>query len=210
MPEAEHVRILIYLKWLQTKGSIIMNPCLLFSIIFLVLFAIIIYLDVSRGMLKDDSMAGRKPYSWSRTQLTWWTLIIFSSLITIMIFRNRFPFLTESTLILLGISSLTTASARIIDISDRNDPKKTNLSRDDESEGFFIDLISDKSSVSIHRFQAVILNLVFGIWYIHAVLCNLMCNVALNDILPTFHPNSMVLLGLSSATYAALKTTENK
>ena len=32
----------------------------------------------------------------------------------------------------------------------------------------------------------------------------------MNAILPILEPNNLILLGLSSGTYAALKTTENK
>jgi hypothetical protein len=64
--------------------------------------------------------------------------------------------------------------------------------------------------VSIHRLQTVILNFVFGLWFVNAVLCNMQCGIELNLIIPHLNNNSLILLGLSSGTYAALKTTENK
>ena len=79
----------------------------------------------------------------------------------------------------------------------------------------------------MHRFQTVVFNAVFGMWFIHAVLNNLVNNDCaiytedaktlaaclankINYIMPPISNNNLVLLGLSSAAYAALKMTENK
>jgi uncharacterized protein YneF (UPF0154 family) len=60
--------------------------------------------------------------------------------------------------------------------------------------------------------QTVIFNLVIGLWFIHQMLNNLATvpPLDLNSILPVIEPNNLILLGLSSGTYAAMKTTENK
>ena len=120
------------------------------------------------------------------------------------------PTFHESTLILLGISAATTATARVIDLSEKTEdlpiepsngkPKKCN---------FFLDILSDEYNVNIHRFQAVIFNVVFGVWFITSVLKTFLSN-GIHDVMPVIETNNLILLGLSSATYAALKTTENK
>ncbi|MGK4568351.1 hypothetical protein [Flavobacterium sp. 3HN19-14] len=66
--------------------------------------------------------------------------------------------------------------------------------------------------MSVHRFQTVVFNFAFGVWFISQITKNL-ANVptgGINDIMPDIQQNNLILLGLSSATYAVLKTTENK
>lgn len=178
-------------------------------------------------MLRDISKAsGHQPYSWARVQLAWWTVIVLSSFIAILINRNIAPTLHASTVILLGISAATTATARVIDINDA-DKYYHRRHQDDFGKNFFEDILSDQNGISIHRFQAIVFNVAFGIWFIHAVLNNLStqgCELYLSDevvhkhcmenkihyIMPPISNNNLILLGLSSATYAALKLTENK
>jgi hypothetical protein len=193
-----------------------MSPNVIFCITIAVFLLVVIYLDVKYGLLRDISIvANRKPYSFARVQLTWWTVIILSSFITILISYGAAPTFYESTLILLGISAATTTAARIIDRSDQptiqsNPPKPIRI-QDQSSEGFLLDILSDGGGVSIHRFQTVIFNLAFGIWFICTVfyyLKNYPGNI--NLIMPDITQNNLILLGISSATYAVLKTDENK
>ncbi|PLK44429.1 hypothetical protein C0V77_11640 [Emticicia sp. TH156] len=162
-------------------------------------------------MLKDQSTAEKQPYSWSRVQLAWWTVIIMSAFTSIMITHNNAPELWESTVILLGISAATIASARVIDAADESDP---NIQRHQDTNGtnFVVDILSDQTGVSIHRFQTVVFNLAFGIWFILKVVNNLATPPQnnINLIIPDIEPNNLILLGVSSATYVALKVTENK
>lgn len=184
-----------------------MSPQLIFWIFFLLLLFFVIYFDVKYNMLKDISTANKKPYSFSRVQLAWWSIIILASFITIVITKG-IPTLQESTLILLGISAITTGTARITDISDQKNPRIT-LIQDEEGENFILDILSDSNGVSIHRFQSVVFNITFGVWFIAKVLQNLSINSA-SDVMPILSQNDLILLGLSSGAYVALKTTENK
>ncbi len=185
-------------------------------VVFAILLALVIFFDRKYLLLRDKSKAQHPPYSFSRVQLTWWTLIVFSSFISI-IFTNadhNIPQLWESTLYLLGISSATTASAAVIDSGSRakeaENPSVT-MAQDDESDGFFLDILSDQTGVNIHRFQAVILNIVFGVWFISKVTSKLNAGTAdINLIMPDISQNDLILLGLSSGIYAGLKLTENK
>lgn len=177
-------------------------------------------------MLRDTSKAtAHQPYSWSRVQLAWWTIIVLASFISIIWLKGIAPALHSSTVILIGISAVTTATARMIDISDQ---EKMNLVRHQDAFGknFFLDILSDQTGVSVHRFQTIVFNAVFGVWFITAVLNNLSadCSAYISDagihatcmadpvnyIIPPISNNNLVLLGLSSATYAALKITENR
>jgi len=119
-------------------------------------------------------------------------LVVFAVLFVIA--SGQLPILDSSTLILLGIGSVTTAVARLMDISDTQNYNAaiaaatgTNattgttapvvvtsntavgtpaaLSKDMPSQGFLLDILSDKTGVSIHRLQAVMFNLVFGVWF---------------------------------------------
>jgi len=136
------------------------------------------------------------------------------------------PTLDSSTIVLLGISAATTVTARSIDISDA---EKRNWLRhqNDFGKNFFLDIVSDETGPSIHRFQTIVFNAVFGIWFIYAVQYNMYNNnctlylanqqwfaectkMPLNYLIPPIAQNNLILLGVSSAMYAALKTTENR
>jgi hypothetical protein len=161
-------------------------------------------------MLRDMTTVNKhQPYSWSRVQLAWWSVIILSCFITIIIVKGTAPTLDISTVILLGISAATTATAKAIDISDaeKNDRIRN---QDDFGRNFFLDILSDGTGVSVHRFQTVVFNCVFGIWFMDAFLQNLLKGVEINAIIPPIANNNLILLGVSSATYAALKATENQ
>jgi hypothetical protein len=162
-------------------------------------------------MLRDSSKMDPKPFSYSRVQLVWWTIIVLSSFISIIVVTNEIPTLLDSTLILLGISAATTASARMIDNSDQAKQKTERHQDTVMRENLFLDILSDENGVSIHRFQSVAFNLTIGIWFICTVIKKLNTGgIGPDGIIPDIANNNLILIGLSSATYAALKSTENK
>lgn len=184
-----------------------MNPTLIFWLVFAIVSSAIIYCDYKFGMLRDSSVATVKPFSYSRVQLAWWTTIIFSSIISILFLHKGIPAIYNSTLYLLGISSATTAAARMIDSSDQSNTSGLRH-QDSSSVNFLVDILSDENGISIHRFQAVLFNLLFGGWFIYNVIYNLsLQNV--DSIIPDIQPNYLVLLSLSSVTYTAIKISEN-
>lgn len=186
-----------------------MKEQIIYGTVFLILLIIFLYFDFKNDLLKDSSTAIKKPYSYSRVQLAWWTLIILSSFISIVIVKNKIPELDQSTLILIGISSATIATGRLIDVSDQKD-LTINRYQNNERKGLLLDIISDQSGASIHRLQTVLFNLTFGIWMIITVLNNLNdFSIDVSKIIPIIQNNNLILLGLSSATYAALKIPEN-
>ncbi len=148
------------------------------------------------NILKDDY---NLYYSLSRSQLFYWTLLFVICYLYICLHTAALPLLTPSILAILGISAGTTAMGSVIE----NNRKKKNLTPIDptaKSEGWFLDILSDGSSINIQRFQNVIFNLVFGIIFIQRTLAN--------GTLPDFDDNILLLMGISSVTYAGLKTTE--
>ncbi len=186
-----------------------MDSQIFFWAVFVVLLFFVVYFDIRYSMLRDMSTAGKKPYSFGRVQLAWWSVIVLTSFITIMATKGV-PTFDTSTLILLGISAATTATARVIDVSDKLNPK-ISMSQDQEGQGLLLDILSDENGVSVHRFQTVVFNLAFGIWFMFTVLHNLSAFAGdVNAIIPRMEENNLILLGLSSGTYAALKATENK
>jgi hypothetical protein len=199
-----------------------------FWALFAILTACVVFCDRRFNMLRDLSKASPRPYSWSRVQLAWWTVIILTAFVSIMLQTGHAPNLHHSTLVLLGISAGTTAAARVIDLNDQQN-SLVFRHQDIKTSNFFLDILSDQNGVSIQRFQALIFNAVFGIWFIASVLGNLgdpnfclgdfakgdpnlaQCLLHSTDFLiPIVSDNNLILLGLSSATYAALKITENK
>lgn len=68
-----------------------MSAQLLFWVIFLALLILIIVFDLKYSMLRDMSTASKKPHSFSRVQLAWWSVIIFVSSIMIMM-TKRIPY----------------------------------------------------------------------------------------------------------------------
>jgi len=97
----------------------------------------------------------------------------------------------------------------LIDVSDQKDFTIQRY-QNNERKGLLLDIISDQNGASIHRLQTVLFNLTFGIWMIIMVLNNLKdYSLDVSKIIPIIQNNNLVLLGLSSATYAALKIPEN-
>lgn len=179
---------------------------------FLALCGIMYALDQKYALLRDSSTVAipkERPHSFAKVQLAWWTSIILSSLITTMLMTGDIPTFNESTLILLGIGTATAAAGKLIDISDET--KNAVRSQDSPKEKFLLDILSDENGVSLTRLQSLVFNVTFGLWFIFEMLNRTqMPGTPLDQIIPSIETNNLVLLGLSSATYAAFKTTENK
>ena len=60
-----------------------MRPVIIYWIVFAIILSIFLYFDIKYDLLKDSSTANKRPYSYSRVQLAWWTLIVLTSFITI-------------------------------------------------------------------------------------------------------------------------------
>lgn len=148
-------------------------------------------------------------YSFSKAQFAFWTFIVVASFIFIWSFTTDLHSINTTALILLGITSATIVTSNLIGLNEEqvavNSGKKDDILKErtkTEKTGFFVDIISDAGGISIHRLQALIFNLVFGIAFIHQVLTTYS--------MPEFNEVQLIILGLSNGTYAFLKTSENK
>ena len=196
--------------WVIVVSAFADDARIWFEATFIALLVLVIFLDQGWGMLRDQSTALVKPFSFSRVQLAWWSCIIIAALIGIMKALNKFPAIDGTTLVLLGISGGTTTGAAVIDASDRsNSALRSPRHQNQNSENLLLDILSDADGVSIHRFQAVIFNIAFGAWFINQVIKNL-AGLPPEPHMPVIDINCLALLGISSGTYAAVKTIENK
>lgn len=162
---------------------------------------------VNPGVFQSNALAKnvtnpQASFSLARTQLAFWTIIIFSSFLYILFKRDfSIPELNNVNLILLGIAVATTASGKLIDDSQK---QNSNLSQDHPSEGFLRDILSDKAGVSMYRLQNVLWTVILGVIYIQfvAVDASLPDETVITD-------NLLILMGISTGAYIGLKTTEN-
>lgn len=190
-----------------------MNSQLIFWASFLVLLIIFVFLDRKYDLLRDKrSLAAAplpKPFSFSLVQLAWWTVIIISSYVTITFLTGTIPTITGSTLILMGITAGTTAVSKLTDLADVSAHR--NRHQNLGGENFFLDILSDENGVSISRLQSVLFNIIFGFWFIREVLEGINSPTGnVTSALPEIDTNNLILMGISAATYAGMKSTENK
>lgn len=164
-------------------------------------------------------------YSYSRTQLVWWTFIVITcALVDYGITGTLNGIMSSTALTLIGIGAGTSVAGRVIDNSQANDPS-INQHQHKASQGFWMDILSDKQGVSIHRFQSVLFNVGFGFAFITQFMGNMQDYIKLDAIasktaeqiakmmeylqLPDFDSTTLGLIGISSATYVTLKFNEN-
>ena len=196
----------------------------LYLIILLILTILVVILASKSQMLRNqvfnqsnyaniaaaNNIEKPKPaFSLSRTQLAFWTVIISSTFIYVVINLSSgtsivIPELPSVNLVLLGIAAGTTIVAKVIDNSQKDNAGDTISQQDWPSKGFLTDIISDENGISIHRLQNVIWTAIVGIIYIYYVIINSKIpdgTIITNDLLG--------LMGISAGTYLGLKTTEN-
>lgn len=142
-------------------------------------------------------------YSFSKSQLLWWTVLV--SLCFAISYAHTGVaegVLNPSTLILLGISLGTTASGRVIDNGDASNPSVLRH-QNNARHSFLTDILSDHDGICLHRFQALIFNVIFGAVFVIQFFADDM------GVLPEFDNTTLGLLGLSSGGYLTLKMNEN-
>lgn len=178
-----------------------MNLSVLAIVSILIVWGIAIYLAIKTSIIKDPATGNHRPYSLGNTQLLWWTLIIMTCfIIALDVTQGQvLPDLNNTVLALLGISLGTTATSKIISNQQvTTGVRSTNVS----SRNFVLDILSDENGVSVHRFQAVIFNIIFGIsFYIQFIKSG-------SYIFPEYDTAQLAILGVSSAGYIALKMNE--
>ena len=158
------------------------------------ILTIFLVMALTQNVLKDDN---NLYYSLSRTQLLFWTVLFSVAYLYLCMQTGALPDIPGSLLAIMGITAATTAVTKVI---ENNHKEKAPIDPEATSEGFFLDILSDGSSINIQRFQNVMFNLLFGIIYIQKTLST--------NLMPDFDSNVLLLLGISSGTYAGLKITE--
>lgn len=175
---------------------------LTFAWVIVVLFILISFLLAfvfKTDLIRDHSnQLVSKPFSLSRFQLLWWSVIIISCYILLYAIRDDFTLLSKTTLILLGISVTGTSFSTLVDYSDSDKDRH----QDQKGNNFLSDILSDNDGISVHRYQNFVFTLIFGIIFFYKVLTT--------ANMPEFGQLELFLMGISTATYVGLKTAENK
>lgn len=175
-------------------------PTLIGCILLAVLLVLAGWLAIDKDALHDPGNASRRPFSFARVQLLWWTVLILGAWTSIYSLRHELWPLTSDCLALMGISLGTTASARLVEDRDRASGMATLL--DTQSEGFLRDILSDGRGLSVHRLQSFIFNLAFGSIFLVKTF-----TLGIHGF-PSFDATTLALLGVSSGGYVFMKTTE--
>jgi hypothetical protein len=134
-------------------------------------------------------------YSLGLAQLLFWVFLIAIAFIYIWITTTEMYPITGSVLVLLTISLSTSGGARLVDKA--RDPNRIFEPSDGH---FFKDIISDDTGYSVHRVQMVIWTVILGIIFIHEVV--------VEQQMPQFDSNLLLLMGISSTGYVGLKSIE--
>ncbi|MGE6394033.1 hypothetical protein [Chryseobacterium scophthalmum] len=150
-----------------------------------------------------------RPYSFARTQVFWWTMIILSCYLSFYIYTGFLVALTPSAVILLagglGVSILGDTMNKA-QLKDNNTPIRLRHQDIKDTEGWITDILSDEGGISIHRFQCLVFNLIFGIAFVFTFRDNVLA-----EIFPflEFETWQLTLLGASAAGYLGFKLNEN-
>jgi hypothetical protein len=119
-----------------------------------------------------------------------------------------FP-LNVTAALLLGFGAVVYGFGKIIDnrqIEESKGRRNQDLGAQKTKPDFIKDILSDDNGVSIHRFQAVLFNLIFGIGFIGGFI-----KAVISQKYPfiDFNEWQFALMGISSAAYLGLKASEN-
>ena len=216
----KHPEISLYKNYLFAQKSISETHWFFAILAFLILVLIWywgIKYSISDGLCKDLSFdkdgSVRKPenspYSYARVQLLWWTLIILSCYTFFFGVTGVLLPLNLTAALLMGFGAIVCGAGKIIDsrqIVEQKGERSQDLLTEANKPSFIRDILSDDKGISVHRYQAVIFNLIFGVGFIGFFITNLNHHYPF----PDFTDWQFSLLGISSATYLGLKSFENK
>lgn len=193
----------------------------MFSTAIVIIVLILFRLARNTNLLRDEGYGAdgvilpvdKRPYSFSRVQLYWWTMIILVCFSLFFFTSWTLLPLNVTCIILLGLGATTHIGGRILDQKDASDDNVELGARKQDHKnvqggvgGFFTDILNDGTGTSIHRFQAVIFNIVFGLGFIVFFAQGVAWH---NYPLIDLSEWQLALLGVSSATYLSVKATEN-
>jgi hypothetical protein len=192
-------------KWKQISSKenvqvIIIQPYakILAGIMFLLIIATL-WLLILKSSLLYVRKIGESQSSLSSTQMAFWTITFFFSYLYLWIVNSSIAEIPNSTLVLLGISTVTTAASKgVTAIKEKGKGAGTNNS-DSASKSFYTGLISEgDASTSIHRVQMLLFTGSFGLYYIIQVI--------ILQTLPELSDNALWLMGISSGAFVGVKS----
>lgn len=186
----------------------------LFLIGLLLTLLLAVYLAKRTTILRDrvpGLPASQAPYSLSRFQLAFWSLLVIAAYVFIWLITEELDTITGSVLTLLGIGSATALGANVIDQGKTNNPAPAAQVAPAApapaaapapvvSQGFLNDVLSDDQGISIYRFQLFAWTLVLGVIFCASVYDGLE--------MPQFSTTLLGLMGISSGTYLGFKVPE--
>lgn len=145
------------------------------------------------------------PYSLGRFQLAWWTYLIIMSFIYIWMCTDELGNLPDSIALLMGITGGTSIVSKISESLKISGPGAAPITIDQfntnfKSKHFIYDVISDENGISVSRFQFLFFSVFFGLFLVWQVIYNLQ--------FPDFPSGILLLMGISSTTYAGVKFGE--
>jgi hypothetical protein len=168
---------------------------IIFSLVFIASIIIsFIILAAKTNLIRTGD--NHSPFSLALSQFGFWTIVIASSFIYLWIITDELPPITGSTLILLTMSTLTTAGSRLVDI--RVDTK----AHLQPSTNFLEDILQDDLGYSVHRAQMFLWTIIMGIVFVTSVIRA--------QLIPQIDETLLGLMGISSTAFVGLKTMENK
>ncbi|MBE9511369.1 MAG: hypothetical protein IMY71_10855 [Bacteroidetes bacterium] len=173
------------------------------ALILLIILGRILFKDRFK-ILRDHGTAMKSPpFSLARTQMAFWTIIILISYFVIWMGTGNMIVITGQVLALLGISAGTTLGAHLIDNDDiTNSDIIKRHQEENNSKSFLLNILSDNQGLSIHRFQNVVFTIAIAGYFLYEVIHHYK--------IPELDTNLMILMGISSGTYLAIKKGENK
>lgn len=135
--------------------------------------------------------AGLPPFSLARTQFAFWLFLVTGGFLFIWLTTGQFlGVVTGGVLTLLGISATSGLAAVLIDPRPNPNP----------SRGFLIDILSDGTSVVLHRVQMLAWTLILGLIFLWTVTTSF--------TFPSFDTNLLLMAGITSGIYLGFKFPE--
>jgi hypothetical protein len=159
------------------------------------LLALFLTLAVKSDILRDigpKPETGKKPYSLSLVQMASWFLVIISSWLMLYVVKHTINTITDTLVVLMGISAGTGLGGVTIDSNREKPPRR--------SQGFLRDILSDAYGISFHRFQIFAWTLVMVAVFLRQVTAYME--------MPEFDSSLLILMGISSGTYLGFKVSE--
>lgn len=154
--------------------------------------------------------------------MAWWSMIVLSCLFSIVFAYRAIPNLSRSTEILYGLGLAVALASGMVDSRQDANPeiKNDKISRNQPSQGFWVDILSDNNGMSWPRLQNVLCNLGFGLYFLYCTWYNLALPFhpaigktpafTIDDIMPVINDSSLFMMGISNVAYVGFKVNENK